>query len=78
MAPPDFTPAAMPGGYTPFDVSTLNVEGGAGLIMPTDGRTLEATTYAGAVAPGDADPWYVGWTVWAVDGSDSRPNADGQ
>jgi hypothetical protein len=78
MAPPDFTPAAMPGGYTPFDVSTLNGEGGAGLIMPTDGRTLEATTYAGAVAPGDADPWYVGWTVWAVDGSDSRPNADGQ
>ena len=78
MTPPDFTPAAMPGGYTPFDVSTLNGEGGAGLIMPTDGRTLEATSYAGAVDPADADPWYVGWTVWTVDGSDSRPNADGQ
>lgn len=76
--PPLFTPAAMPGGYVPFDVSTLNNEGGAGIIMPVDGRTLEATTYAGAVAPGDTDPWYVGWTVWATDGSDSRPNADGQ
>ncbi|MCL7983016.1 MAG: hypothetical protein M8862_10865, partial [marine benthic group bacterium] len=78
MAPPDFTPAAMPGGYTPFDVSTLNNEGGAGIIMPTDGRTLEATNYAGALEPGAVDPWYTGWTVWAVDGSDSRPNADGQ
>jgi hypothetical protein len=77
-APPSFTPAAMPGGYVPFDVSTLNNEGGEGIIMPTDGRVLEATDYAGAVAPGDADPWYVGWTVWATDGSDSRPNADGQ
>ena len=77
-APPSFTPTAMPAGYVPFDVSTLNNEGGDGIIMPTDGRVLEATDYAGAVAPGDADPWYVGWTVWAVDGSDSRPNADGQ
>jgi hypothetical protein len=78
MAPPDFTPAAMPGGYAPFDVSTLNNEGGAGIILPTDGRTLQATDYAGAVEPGAANPWYAGWTVWADDGSDSRPNADGQ
>ncbi|MEJ2481712.1 MAG: hypothetical protein P8049_00920, partial [Gemmatimonadota bacterium] len=78
MAPPDFTPAAMPGGYTPFDVSTLNNEGGAGIIMPSDGRTLQATSYAGAIEPAAADLWYDGWTVWAVDGSDSRPNADGQ
>jgi hypothetical protein len=77
-APPSFVPAAMPGGYVPFDVSTLNSEGGAGIILPTDGRTLEATDYAGAVAPGDTDPWYVGWTVWSTDGTDSRPNADGQ
>lgn len=76
-APPSFTPAAMPAGYVPFDVATLNNEGGDGIIMPTDGRVLETTNYAGAVAPGDNDPWYVGWTVWAVDGSDSRPNADG-
>ncbi|MDT8435864.1 MAG: fibronectin type III domain-containing protein [Gemmatimonadota bacterium] len=78
MAPPGFTPAAMPMGYVPFDVSTLNNEGGAGIIMPTDGRTLQATNYAGAIAPGDADPWYVGWTIWAEDGSDSRPNELGQ
>ncbi|MFO7586570.1 MAG: hypothetical protein R6X22_00715 [Gemmatimonadota bacterium] len=77
-APPSFVPAAMPGGYTAFDVSTLNNEGGAGIVMPTDGRTLQATTYAGAVAPGEASPWYEGWTIWAEDGSDSRPNADGQ
>ncbi|MGH7459086.1 MAG: fibronectin type III domain-containing protein [Longimicrobiaceae bacterium] len=77
-SPPDFTPAAMPGGYTAFDVSALN--DGAGLIMPTDGRRLVATDYAGAVAPGTAlkDSWYFGWTVWSEDGSDSRPNHEGQ
>jgi hypothetical protein len=80
MAPPDFTPAAMPAGYTPFDVSGLNGEDGtiAGIILPTDGRTLQATDYAGAIEPGAANLWYDGWTVWAPDGSDSRPNADGQ
>ncbi|MDP2469702.1 MAG: hypothetical protein Q8W46_02495 [Candidatus Palauibacterales bacterium] len=77
-SPPDFTPAAMPVGYTPFDVSTFNNEGGAGIVMPTDGRTLQATDYAGAIEPGAADLWYDGWTIWAEDGSDSRPNADGQ
>lgn len=77
-SPPDFAPSAMPAGYTAFDASTLN--GGAGLVMPTDGRTLVATDYAGAVAPGTAltDAWYYGWTVWASDGSDSRPNENGQ
>ncbi|MFW6078266.1 MAG: hypothetical protein ACODAE_01510 [Gemmatimonadota bacterium] len=71
--PPNFVPAAMPDGYTPFDASTLNDD--EGLVMPADGRTLQATDYAGAVAPGTApeDAWYHGWTVWATDGSDSRP-----
>jgi hypothetical protein len=71
--PPDFIPTSMPAGYTAFNASTLN--GGDGIVMPTDGRTLDATTYAGAVAPGTAlaDAWYYGWTVWAADGSDSRP-----
>jgi hypothetical protein len=76
-SPPDFTPAAMPAGYVPFDASTFNNEGGTGIIMPTDGRTLQATTYAGAIEPGATDLWYDGWTIWATDGSDSRPNADG-
>ncbi|MGD8700610.1 MAG: fibronectin type III domain-containing protein [Gemmatimonadales bacterium] len=71
--PPNFAPTAMPAGYTAFDASTLN--GGDGIVMPTDGRTLEATTYAGAVAPGTAvtDAWYYGWTVWSTNGIDSRP-----
>lgn len=72
--PPNFVPSSMPEGYVAVDVSTLN--GGEGLVMPTDGRTLQKTDYAGAVAPGTAleDAWYYGWTVWAADGSDSRPN----
>lgn len=72
-SPPNFVPTGIPGGYTAFDVSALN--GGAGLVMPTDGRTLQATNYAGAVAPGTslADAWYFGWTAWSTDGSDSRP-----
>jgi len=72
-SPPDFSPSSMPAGYTAFDASTLN--GGAGIVMPADGRMLEATNYAGAIAPGTAvaDAWYYGWTVWATDGSDSRP-----
>ena len=67
----------MPAGYAAFDVSTLN--GGAGIVMPADGKTLVATTYAGAVDPSVAlaDQWYYGWTVWAKDGSDSRPNHEG-
>lgn len=71
--PPNVIPPGMPGGYTAFDASTLN--GGPGVVMPADGRTLQATTYAGAVAPGTAlaDAWYTGWTIWAADGSDSRP-----
>jgi len=72
-SPPNVIPTAVPQGYTAFDVSTLN--GGAGLVMPTDGRTLQATNYAGAVAPGTplSDAWYFGWTVWSANGSDSRP-----
>lgn len=75
-SPPNFI-ATMPAGYTAFDVSTLNDD--AGIVMPVDGRVLVATDYAGAVDPTVAltDQWYYGWTVWAVDGSDSRPNQDG-
>lgn len=74
-SPPNFIPDAMPTGYTAMDVSGIT----AGLVPPTDGRALQATTYAGAVAPGTslADAWYTGWTVWATDGSDSRPNEAG-
>jgi len=74
--PPNFIPT-MPAGYTAFDASTLNND--ANITMPVDGRTLVATTYAGAVDPAVAlaDQWYYGWTVWAADGSDSRPNEDG-
>ncbi len=72
-SPPNVIPPAMPGGYTAFDVSTLN--NGPGVVMPADGRVLQATNYAGAVAPGTAlnDAWYTGWTVWSPDGADSRP-----
>jgi len=76
-SPPDFTLAAMPDGYTPFDLSTIAYD--ANLIAPADGRTLVATDYAGAIAPGTAmaDAWYFGWTVWDDNGDDSRPNAEG-
>jgi hypothetical protein len=76
-SPPDFTLAAMPGGYTPFDLSGIAYD--ANLIAPADGRRLVETDYAGAIAPGTAlaDAWYYGWTIWASNGSDSRPNADG-
>ena len=72
-SPPNLIPSGTPSGYTAVDVSALN--GGAGLVMPTDGRTLQQTNYAGAVAPGTAvaDAWYSGWTVWTVGGDDSRP-----
>ena len=77
-SPPDFTLAAMPVGYTAFDLSTVAFDG-VTLVAPSDGRTLEATDYAGAVAPGTsaADAWYAGWTHWSEDGSDSRPNQNG-
>jgi len=77
-SPPNVIPASMPTGYTAYDVSLLS--GTNGMVPPTDGRALEQTDYAGAVAPGTAltDAWYTGWTVWAADGSDSRPNADGE
>jgi len=67
-APPNFTLAAMPAGYAAATLPT------ADLVPSVDGRALEQTTYAGAVAPGTApaDAWYAGWTVWAEDGSDSR------
>lgn len=75
-SPPNFIPSAMPGGYVATDVSGIT----EGLVLPTDGRTLVATDYAGAVAPGTslADAWYTGWTVWSTDGSDSRPNQNGE
>jgi len=76
-SPPDFTLAAMPGGYTAFDLSTITYD--TNLIAPVDGRRLVATDYAGAVAPGTslANAWYNGWTIWSAGGEDSRPNAEG-
>ena len=76
-SPPDFTLAAMPAGYTAFDLSTLPYD--ANLVAPVDGRRLENASYAGAIAPGTAaaDAWYAGWTVWTTRGSDSRPNHEG-
>ena len=73
--PPNFTVAAMPAGYTAFDLASVTFDGTT-LIAPLDGRTLVDTDYAGAIAPGAAG-WHVGWTIWATDGSDSRPNQDG-
>ncbi len=77
-SPPDFTLAGMPAGYTAFDLAGIAADG-LNLIPPVDGRTLQATNYAGAIAPGTAltQAWYYGWTVWADAGQDSRPNADG-
>lgn len=76
-SPPDFTLSGMPTGYTAFDLSTVSYD--SNLVQPTDGRTLEATSYAGAVAPGTAlaDAWYNGWTIWTTGGADSRPNEAG-
>jgi hypothetical protein len=76
--PPDFTLAAMPGGYTAFDLAGVAFNA-TDLIAPTDGRTLVDTDYAGAIAPGTTltNAWYYGWTVWASAGQDSRPNQDG-
>ena len=77
-SPPDIVASAAPTGYTAFDLSQVNFDG-VNLFAPTDGRTLVATDYPGAVAPGTAlnEAWYYGWTVWSIDGSDSRPNQTG-
>ncbi len=77
-SPPDIIADAAPANYAAFDLATVAADG-VNLFAPTDGRTLTATTYPGAVEPGTAlaDAWYYGWTVWAVDGSDSRANKDG-
>jgi len=77
-SPPNVIATGVPDGYTAFDPATLN--GAEGLVMPSgdDTRTLQTTDYPGAVEPGTAlaDAWYTGWTVWAIDGSDSRPGLD--
>ncbi len=77
-SPPDIIADAAPDGYTAFDLSTVDFDG-VNLFQPEDGRTLEATDYPGAVEPGTslADAWYYGWTVWSIDGSDSRTNEQG-
>ncbi|MGD2044638.1 MAG: fibronectin type III domain-containing protein [Gemmatimonadota bacterium] len=74
-APPEIIASAAPTGYTAFDLTSLTVDD-VNLFDPTDGRTLVDTDYPGAVEPGTAlgDAWYNGWTVWTVDGSDSRAN----
>jgi hypothetical protein len=77
-APPTIIATGLPAGYTPFDLTTVTFDD-VNLFAPADGRTLVDTDYPGAVEPGTAleDAWYYGWTVWAVDGSDSRPNQSG-
>jgi hypothetical protein len=77
-SPPDVIPgSAIGGGYTAFDLTTIAYDDD--LVMPLDGRMLVDTDYAGAVEPGTAvaDAWYAGWTVWSTNGSDSRPNQNG-
>ncbi len=77
-SPPDIVAQAAPVGYTPFNLGGIQYDG-INLFAPVDGRRLVATTYPGAVAPGTAldQAWYYGWTVWTVDGSDSRANEAG-
>ena len=77
-SPPDIVASAVPSGYAAFDLSTVEFDG-INLFAPADGRTLVATDYPGAVAPGTtlADAWYYGWTIWSIDGSDSRANHTG-
>ena len=78
VSPPDIIASAAPGGYTAFDLTTIAFDG-VSLFAPGDGRTLVDTDYPGAVAPGTAldQAWYYGWTVWSIDGSDSRANQNG-
>ncbi len=77
--PPNVIATGIPAGYVPFDVASLN--GQPGLVMPQHGgfNQLVQTNYPGAVEPGTAlqDAWYYGWTIWSVDGTDSRPNDAG-
>lgn len=77
-SPPDIVASALPTGYTPFDLTSVALDGDD-LFAPADGRTLVDTDYPGAVAPGTAldQAWYYGWTVWSEDGSDSRDNQAG-
>lgn len=46
-----------------------------GLVPSVDGRTVQTTTYRGAIEPGTPlmDQWHHGWTVWDPTGADSRP-----
>ena len=75
-SPPNFVATAAPNGYT---AATLPALDGTNLFAPTDGRTLVQTSYPGAIEPGTTleNAWYYGWTSWSIDGSDSRPNQDG-
>jgi hypothetical protein len=77
-SPPDIIASGIPAGYTPVDVSAIPMDG-TNLVPPSDGRVLVKTDYPGGVEPGTAlqDAWYYGWTVWSIDGSDSRPNHAG-
>jgi len=77
-SPPDIIASGVPAGYTTYDVSSIATDG-VNLVAPTDGRVLEQTDYPGAVEPGTdlEDAWYYGWTIWSVDGTDSRPNHEG-
>ena len=77
-SPPDIIATATPAGFKAFNLGSIATDG-TNLFAPTDGRTLTVTDYPGAVAPGTAlaDAWYFGWTIWSVDGSDSRANHEG-
>jgi len=65
-APPNFAAA---NGGTGVTIRT------AGLVPSVDGRTIQQTSYRGAIEPGTPlmDQWHYGWTVWEPTGADSRP-----
>jgi hypothetical protein len=46
--------------YVPGNTAAVSGQG----TPPADGFFDSTATYAGAVAPGDADPWYAGWTAF--------------